>query len=489
MGYQGQGGNKRGGKSGGGRGGGGFNHRGGQPAGRGGNRGSSRGGSRGGNRGGNRGSNRGGNRQSYDSGSRSSYGGSDQQYYDQSQQYNDPNSYPSEPQQDYSQQQHQYDQYYQTNGAQPLQGSYHEQAQYSDLNPSPQHYYEYPPHVGDPNGVPPYGNFSKAPSPVDPRAGAYSISSEAVAVPPHSNGAEEQPLAAGATVSSSKQEDPPGSGYTEHSQLPPDAAGGEMNPEVGSTGANSYPPFLTPFDQSGMWVERGYHEDIEKKLQTLKTNYAAQTKKYNDLKEKYKLSQENAEKKIKYQHEKIKKLQAAVHKPEKVTVPDGDEEIEVDAENVKYSNKDTVNKESILNALKAERDVYKSRTEALVIDLKKAQADKVLVLDSAKGVEDQLAEFKEKYLELEKEKEHLQGKLDVLDREPPKSPVYQDVDMNNNYNDDDGSKDLKSLAERKEYYKNKYLKLLEEKNAEQQSFLQVNKRLLEQFLFAPKAES
>lgn len=463
MGYQGHGGSRGGGKRGGARGG--FNN--------------SRGGFGGGGRGGSS-----AGRQSHDSGSRSSYSANNQQqqYYDQgAQQYGDGNAYGAEAQaqQDYAQQQAQYDQYYQQ-GPPPSQGSYQDQPPFDPNAPPAQPYYEYPPHA-DPNGVPPNGAYEMPPH-ADPNV-PYNVPPEATGIPPHANGGEGAPPTSAGGVPG---EEVPGSVATDHSQIPPDQAAGDMN--AGSY-AQHFPGY--PYDQSGAWVERGYHDDIEKKLQTLKQNYATQTKKYNDLKEKYKLSNENAEKKIKYQAEKIKKLTNLTSKTEKITVPDGEGEIEVNAENVKYSNKDAVNKDSVLNALKAERDVYKGRTEALANDLKKAQHDKVAAFDDAKSKEDELNEFKDKYLELEKEKQELQSKLDLLEKEPPKSPVLKAIDANgdtkmNGGDDIDNPKDIKALSERKEYYKNKYLRLLEEKNAEQQGFLQVNKRLLEQFLFAPK---
>jgi hypothetical protein len=42
------------------------------------------------------------------------------------------------------------------------------------------------------------------------------------------------------------------------------------------------------------------------------------------------------------------------------------------------------------------------------------------------------------------------------------------------------------IYKRKEYYKNKYQALLEEKDREQQAFLNLNKQLLEKFVFNAK---
>lgn len=455
-----------------------------------GNRGGGKRGGRGGSRGGSRGggfSNRGGNRNSngggyHNSGGRSSYGGqkesNDQRYYNQNQQYNDQGYGADSGQQEFGQQPANYDNYYQQDAPPPSAGSYQEQQQPPYDANAQQQYYNY--QQTDANG---YASVPPSAGEYPPNAGSAVSSGDlvsqqggpegSIAVPPSANG----PGTGGSSETL-------GSAAQTAGGVPPEGDGAAAPPPDGEypvdpmfNAYNQYPGY--PLDQSGLWIDKTYHDEVAKKVENLKANYHIVNKKYTDLKEKYKINNENYEKKFKYQAEKIKQLTAQLSKTEKVVVPDGDGDVEVDAENVKYSSKDTVTSGSVVNALKEERNVYKKRNEELAVEIKKVKADQQRALDTSSEFEQQLAEVKEKYLLLENEKTQLESKLELIEQSPPKSPIYDDTTEG----DLGDAKDLKSLTERKEYYKNKYLQLLEEKNAEQQSFLQVNKKLLEQFIF------
>ncbi|CCH46450.1 Girdin [Wickerhamomyces ciferrii] len=433
------------------------------------------------------------------------------QYYQQPQQgaeyqYDaNGNAYAQQPYYDYSQQPPADGQYADSNAPPPAQGAEYGEYPPQDPNVAAGAYGTappdatgavpgaaapgaYPPTHEDPNlQVPPSANNPTGAAPPGSAQGSTTINGDVNhSASPHTvpGGAEVPPTTDGHFSGQN----------TEHAanlnnQFPPGAGVPPLPPSetlVGSV-ADSIPPNV--LDQTGCWVDRRYHDEIAKKLETLKENFSQLSKKYNDAKEHKKLTNETFERKYKTLHDKYKKVNLQLKKSSErasVSMTDGEgEAVQVEAENVQYKDKDDVKATTVLNATKSERDFYKSRTETLSSENKKLISDKTDSLNKVQNLEEELKEFKEKYIALETEKEALEAELESINNnEVPKSPVF----------DADGDKEIdglgsdKSLAERKEYYKNKYLKLLEEKNQEQQNFLQVNKKLLEKFLFVETKE-
>lgn len=234
-------------------------------------------------------------------------------------------------------------------------------------------------------------------------------------------------------------------------------------------------------------VPKSVHDELLKQHKTLRGNYDELEKRYEKLKNLYKRLKESTDGEIQRLQEKYKL--AVGGKVESAVLPDDEKhgdndkpDNHIEVENPKYRNKDHINvKDASAAVIRSERDVYKKNANDLTKKLDEVRKERSAALSKNGDLIREFVDIKDKLEKIQYEKVELEEKLSAMEEDvQPESAMASPY---NSDNDADTEKKLKSIFKRKEFYKSKYLRLLEEQNREQRSFLLLNKRLLEQYVF------
>lgn len=422
-------------------------------------------------------------------GHRSSYQAAEEypQQYDQSQSYTQP----------YDQQQQYYDpQYDQQQQRQPPPPQAYDQQQQYDQSYAYYDQQQYPP-VPYGTAPPPPASGSDSPrAPLGPGGGPggpgvpdpYNPPSDYYAPPPSSEGQIPAPY----------QQPPPAPLLSREGSHPGiDAA--NIPPPTQQHAEASYAPRADSIDKElpdffpnldPMFAPKQAYDLARERYFQANKNYSGLTLRYNKLKDKYEASRKEIVELKKKLHvsrnNSIVDSTKSTHENEGENANDGINNLEELDSGEKDKSK--ISEEAKYLAVRSERDTYKNKTTQLASEIAKLKVEKTSFHTKSLNFEKELNGFKTKYLFLEKEKAELIAKIEALEKEsesnngfkssigsPLRSPGQEETEEDKSW-----------IYKRKEYYKNKYQALLEEKDREQQAFLNLNKQLLEKFVFNAK---